>query len=188
MNSLGNERGSASFIALAVLLILTLSFTAIMRNDLSQIKQQNRLYRGLLCAKELNGRTSQLIRRMNTTNRMLMLLKAGKAISVLIPKLRLLTGFLGKATKKSLMSYQLFQLNNYRFQLARMNRRSCHALPSAYKTPFKAGAVRIKRDKWDRARSRGKDWKVDTIGGNLKIKSKFELRNGKSKTELRRIF
>ena len=183
---MNNENGSTSFMAIVILLILTIGFTSIIKSDLTQIKEQAHLYRGLLCAKEINGRTSRLIRNMNTTNRVLMLLKAGQTISVILPKLKLLTGFLGKATKKSLMSYQVFELNQYRANLARMNRSRCHALPAAYKTPYQAGAIKIRRDKWDRAKRRKKNWKVKTLGGSLLIDSFFDLQKASSKTILRK--
>ncbi|MAZ47132.1 MAG: hypothetical protein CME65_01130 [Halobacteriovoraceae bacterium] len=187
---MNNQKGSASFLVIVSLLIVCLSFTMIVKKDISQIKEQNDTYYGLLCAKEVNSETGRLVTEINFTNKILKLLKAGKLLTSLIPQLRLLTGFLGKASQKSLKAYQNARVQKYRITLSSLNRQRCHVLPKSYKTPFQFGLVSARRDKWDRIKMRNRsNWEHRYFGGNLSIKSKVNMRSGKTQTKLiRRIF
>lgn len=187
---MNNQNGSASLLVLVSLLIVCLSFTLVVKSDISQIKRQNNTYFGLLCAKEVNKETGRLVTEINFTNKILKLLKAGKLLTSLIPQLRLLTGFLGKASQKSLKAYQNARVQKYRVTLSTLNKRRCHLLPKSYQTPFQFGLVSGKRDKWDQLKLRNRStWEHRYFGGNLSIKSKVNMRSGHSQTKLiRRIF
>lgn len=186
---MNNQEGNASFIAIVALLIISLSFGLIIKKDLAHIIEQKRTYQGLLCAKELNSSTGKLIRQINLTNKALMLLKSGKLITSLIPKLKLITGFLGKAGEKSLKTYQIFKIQNYRKNLISLNKKSCHVFPTALRSPYKMQVAKASRDKWDRLKQRSsKKWQIKAFGGNLKIESKMNMKTGRSQTKMTRSF
>lgn len=163
-----NEKGNSLFFGLIILMIfscLGLHFIKKRMNQISVLKNKQEL---LLCTKQVNGLTTNLIKTINTTNYWLKVATITDLLSITIPYLGTAAKLSTKQAIKTLKAVQMVKTTSYVKNIARLHRARCSFNLSIYKTPIKYYIAGIKRNKYNEAYYREKKW-------TYKIYSKEEM-------------
>ncbi len=180
-----NEKGSISFAGLVFILlfaIISLNFIGV---NLSHLQDSSHKRQVLLCAKRVNGRTTNFIRHIEKINNALKMLKIGNFTSFFFPGIGMITKAGIKAARVGLKALQESLRISYLKFLTEIHLSGCKLPYSMAKTPYH-GLIKFKRDQFDQTIPRSKSWKVTITNKSYKITSIHNIESLKIRSKMKK--
>lgn len=130
----------------------------------------------LLCSKKINGETQKLIHSIQNSNQLLTYASTTKLLSIALPGLGIFSKISIKRAIEAIKLSQKKKIFDYISHLSKMRLRNCRYPLSLLKTPINIQGISIKRDHFNRALFRRKQWIILTYGDYFLIKSTIPLK------------
>ncbi|MBD65814.1 MAG: hypothetical protein CME62_11445 [Halobacteriovoraceae bacterium] len=182
---MNNQRGAINLVAICLLMLVSSLGILVLKQRIHHVKLIQAKQHLLLCSKELNGETNNLVRMMNKTNPMLKALTLAKYGSLIIPGIGQVTHKSAKIALKSIKQFQQLKFISYLKNLYLIRKKKCPLSVLSFKTPYRTKVSQaLLRDKFNRTVLREKKWKQVLKNKNWLIKT-FYQSNGTSTSQLR---